>query len=321
MDGIQCSVTEMAEMHPVKLYLVGDTWGLRWGQQRKKYGDSPTISIDEQATANPLITSPAQVEHLLATQPLAKPALFIFHLSRCGSTLLAKLLAADPNCRVVIEPSYIGAFLRRSHHLNERRFQKLAAPLIRSCGLGANPDQKLVIKFQSHAIWRCAEIVKTIPDVPAVLLYRQPLEILSALAEEPPGFLQRPYDRFLCEQLKLTAKQISTLRAEEVAVEYLRSLLASASRSIGDFSRLTNYAELPSAVNELRTSLLHCPGVIDASTIQLISATHSKAPGRVFRSDSATKRSTASAYLRDAARSLATQITDWEVHRGPAANG
>ena len=86
--------------------------------------------------------------------------MLIFHCSRCGSTLLARLLEIDPANRVFLEPQALRQFL----HLNRMR---LPSPetrrdlriLLQSYGLEPSSGEKrLIFKLNSVAVHSLAAI-------------------------------------------------------------------------------------------------------------------------------------------------------------------
>src|SRR5690242_496587 len=46
-------------------------------------------------------------EALVAAKPARAPDGFIFHMSRCGSTLVAQMLASDPECLAISEAAIV----------------------------------------------------------------------------------------------------------------------------------------------------------------------------------------------------------------------
>ncbi|EJE52531.1 hypothetical protein PMI14_02742 [Acidovorax sp. CF316] len=110
------------------------------------------------------------------------PAAFIFHVSRCGSTLLTQALATSPQCIVMSEPPALNAFFRLHHRHPEhsggaRTLQRLVAAL----GQRRSPAERhLVIKFDCwHLPW-IPFVQAAFPGTPVVFLYREPSEVLAS---------------------------------------------------------------------------------------------------------------------------------------------
>lgn len=110
------------------------------------------------------------------------PAAFVFHVSRCGSTLITQALASLPQCIVMSEPPVLDAFFRLHHRHPEhsggaRTLQRLVAAL----GQQRSPAERhLVIKFDCwHLPWMPL-VQAAFPGTPTVFLYREPEEVLAS---------------------------------------------------------------------------------------------------------------------------------------------
>lgn len=110
------------------------------------------------------------------------PTALIFHVSRCGSTLLAQLLSQLTDSIVLSEVPFIDACLRRHFHSGnslENEAEALAA--IRFYAQPRRPgDRRVFLKTDSwhlhfHAFWN-----KHFPDTPRVFLYRHPAEVIRS---------------------------------------------------------------------------------------------------------------------------------------------
>jgi hypothetical protein len=114
------------------------------------------------------------------------PAGFIFHMSRCGSTLLAKALARTPNHIVIDEgtPLNDGVW----HYLtngwrepvaNQQDAFTIYKNLLLALGRQRAPDQqRYFVKFRSWNALFIDFITQVFPDVPCLFLYRDPVEVL-----------------------------------------------------------------------------------------------------------------------------------------------
>ncbi|MEY2880819.1 MAG: hypothetical protein RLZZ15_3199 [Verrucomicrobiota bacterium] len=138
-----------------------------------------------------LLYSIERLEGRLRAEPGQRPAAFIFHGGRCGSTLLARLFAAAGGARVFDEP---GAF----HDFRDARWRQLASAdsrralhaLIAAHGLGPVPGEaRLVMKFDSRAVLAVPALRACFPTVPFIYLLRSPREIVASVGAAPPGFL------------------------------------------------------------------------------------------------------------------------------------
>lgn len=116
----------------------------------------------------------------------APPDLLIFHLSRSGSTLLAQLLGLDSETTVLAEVPLIDQLLAAGKFDELRTVVHL---LRRNKG-------RLVIKTDSWHILHYETLRRIWPNVPAVVLYRHPAEILRSHRKLPgiqtiPGYLSK----------------------------------------------------------------------------------------------------------------------------------
>lgn len=118
----------------------------------------------------------------------------IFHLSRCGSTLLARLLACAPETLVLNEPDVVNSLLRIREA--EPRPTAKASPAIREAvrviAAGSHPDaRQIVIKTTSWNVFHARSLMATFPAARVVFLSREPAEILASLARRPPAWASR----------------------------------------------------------------------------------------------------------------------------------
>ncbi|NWD77544.1 sulfotransferase family protein [Pseudomonas gingeri] len=108
--------------------------------------------------------------------PAVAPSAFIYHASRCGSTLLGQMLAQLDSHIVLSEPPPLDRLLRDDLDPQERRAALqglLAAYGQRRCG----SEQALVIKLDAWNIGELPLLRECFPETPWLFLYRDPLEI------------------------------------------------------------------------------------------------------------------------------------------------
>lgn len=139
----------------------------------------------------------APLDELSAAENTVSPSGFIFHMSRCGSTLLARLLAALTGATLISEAPPIDAVLRA--HLGDAavsdaqriRWLRAIVGAIATSSAGNGP---LFIKFDAWSTLELPLIHRAFPQVPWVFLCREPLEVLRSHAAAPgshmvPGVL------------------------------------------------------------------------------------------------------------------------------------
>ena len=123
------------------------------------------------------------------------PTGFIFHAGRCGSTLLTRILARDRRHLVIgeaaahnqvwLELTNSGEVALTATEENKQVYKHLLLAMGRKRLPGYEAH---FIKFTSFNILFFNFISSVFPDVPAIFLYRKPLDILASYAKAPPGW-------------------------------------------------------------------------------------------------------------------------------------
>src|SRR5438445_5909861 len=131
---------------------------------------------------NRLFAHETPIEVLLdrcAAQPGIAPTAFIFHGSRCGSTLLAQMAAALPRTVVISEAPPVDHILR-AHASEDARIGWLQA-LVSALGQPRKGDEcHLFVKFDAWHVIDLALVQRAFPNVPCVFLYREPAAIIAS---------------------------------------------------------------------------------------------------------------------------------------------
>jgi hypothetical protein len=117
------------------------------------------------------------------------PTGFIFHSGRCGSTLLAKILARSRGNLVFSEAAphnQIWRILPR----DEARAIELYRNLVLAMGRKRVSSHRAhFIKFTSFNIVQFPFIRAAFPDVPALFLFRDRAAVVESFTRNPPGWL------------------------------------------------------------------------------------------------------------------------------------
>lgn len=126
------------------------------------------------------ITSLSRMLDWARKAEVTEPAAFIFHVSRCGSTMVARMLAACEENTVFSEVPFFDDILRILH-VQKYEDGNLLKEVIKLYSLPKNSTAKKVfIKTDSWHIMYYAEIRKMFPQVPFILLYRNPAEVVRS---------------------------------------------------------------------------------------------------------------------------------------------
>ena len=110
------------------------------------------------------------------------PTAFIFHISRCGSTLLSQLLSLNPENIVLSEVPLFDELLRSGHNKNN---MEAVLPLLRSAihfyaVKRATMNKRLFIKMDSWQIHFYKQFRALYPQTPFIFLYRRPDEVIRS---------------------------------------------------------------------------------------------------------------------------------------------
>ena len=112
----------------------------------------------------------------------------IFHMSRCGSTLLAQMFAAVPENCVSSEPEPLDGVTQWVHlagiepHLAGKAIRAIVAALGRDRG---NNATRHVIKLAPWQTFALPFMRSAFPDVNWVYLYREPVEVMVSAMHRP----------------------------------------------------------------------------------------------------------------------------------------
>ncbi|HEY2769722.1 MAG TPA: sulfotransferase [Solirubrobacteraceae bacterium] len=188
---------------------------------------------------------------LAAASPGLEPAGFIFHMSRCGSTLLAQMLAGLRSTLVLSEPPPLDTILRARDvipALPDAVAVDWLRWLVAALGQRRPPEQsRVVIKTDSWAIFQLPLIRRAFPNAACVFLYRDPVEVLVSQIERPgyqmvPGALPPGW-------FGLTPEEATTVSEIDYRAAVLGGVCEAAVRAAreGELTPIP-YTSLPGAV-------------------------------------------------------------------------
>ncbi len=260
-------------------------------------GDAPTCR-----------TPLARLEELAAATPGLPPAGFIFHLSRCGSTLVTQMLAALHRHSVLSEPSPVNHLLWPETPLGH---EELTADRLRwllaLLGRRWFPEEEaLFVKFDAWHTLDLPLIRRAFPDVPWVFVYRDPVEILvshvwSAGRHTIPGTLDP-------ERLGVGPPRWTEEGLRTHAAQVLARIAGAALEHLDGHGRLLHYHELPGALPGILRHFKTRADAREIATMLAVAARHSKEPGRSFTPDSALRQAQASPELRRIAETITGEV-------------
>jgi len=131
-----------------------------------------------------IITNLADVIEKSQDLDFVAPSSIIFHVSRCGSTLISQLLSLSEKNIVLAEPSIIDEIFCYSFEnpdFSEEKKMSAARAILQFWGQKrSGHEQHLFLKTDCWHLYFYETIRKMYPDVPILLMYRNPLEILHS---------------------------------------------------------------------------------------------------------------------------------------------
>lgn len=125
------------------------------------------------------------------------PSGFVFHISRCGSTLFAKALARSPSHVVITQggPLQRGFWATLTDDWRKpldatpkalQMFRNLVLAMTRP----RRPEQMVsFVKFISWNVLYADFVAAAFPDVPSLFLYRDPVEVIASVMNETTAVL------------------------------------------------------------------------------------------------------------------------------------
>lgn len=127
------------------------------------------------------ITSVSRLLEWSAKIDAAEPAAFIFHISRCGSTMVAQLLSMRNEHIVLAEVPFFDELFRMPQTKDYKNTDLFKAALKFYSQKKKIFEKKVFIKTDSWHIMFHKEIREMFPAVPFFLLYRRPDEVVRSL--------------------------------------------------------------------------------------------------------------------------------------------
>jgi hypothetical protein len=255
-----------------------------------------------------------QLENTLDSVP---PTGFIFHSSRCGSTLVANACRAITNSIVLSEANAVDKLVARfitdapEGTVKESIYSVFLRGVVHALGQRrTGSEQHLFVKFACCSFAQIERITRIWPRVPWVFLYRDPVEtIVSNLSNLPPWLVDNDR-RVLAAITGASTAEVAEMKLEELCARTIGSFFLTAHRVAGANSMLVNYNQLTvPVISSVLRFFKVSPSADELSAIERGSRVYSKEVSgtRTFVGDSATKRELASELIREMAATWALE--------------
>jgi hypothetical protein len=233
-----------------------------------------------------------------------RPTGFIFHSSRCGSTLVANACRAVSNSIVLSEANAIDKLIARfitdaDNPVKESLYSVFLRGVVHALAQRRTEDVRhLFIKFACCSFAQLERIKRIWPNVPWLFLYRDPVEtIVSNMRDVPPWLIDN--DRRVLSSL---IGDDSEMSLEELCARTIGALYSTAYKLADANSMLLNYKQLsvPVIANVLNFFKVDL-STEELETIARTTKAYSKeASGtRAFVADTDTKQRLASDLVRE----------------------
>lgn len=258
---------------------------------------APARYMDREARR---VTALANLAALTAGRPAVPPAGFVFHISRCGSTLISRMLAAQPRHLVLSEAPPLDAVVRATEagELSEAEGVPALRAMLHLLGLPRFGEERLFVKWDSWSIRSFPLIRKAFPEVPWIFVYRDPVEVLVSHQrlrgqQMVPGWLE-PALLGVTEQELPPAEDLDT---------YAGLVLRQFLRAGGEYCEAAGglpipYRALPEVFGREIVGHFGVPFGEEERRLAETAAVHAKEPTQPFRPDGARKQAAASPALR-----------------------
>ena len=244
-----------------------------------------------------------------------QPTGFIFHSSRCGSTLVANACRAINNSIVLSEANaidkLIARFITDPGEVKTSLYSVFLRGVVHALAQRRTGNEEhLFIKFGCCSLAQIEQINRIWPNVPWLFLYRDPVEtIVSNLKDVPPWLLDTDR-RVLASIVGKSPDEVAEMSLEELCARTIGSLFSTAHRLANDGQLLLNYKQLSvPVISSVLRFFKVSPSATELETIEHGSQNYSKevSAQRKFVADTEAKQTFASGAVREAAARWAVE--------------
>lgn len=268
----------------------------------------------ERGLSLPLITDFDELIRLEKISDSLPPSGFIFHSSRCGSTLVANSCRALEGALVVAEAPVLDKLISRFFtDTDEAGTKELLYSVLLKCAVSAlgqrrfGNERHYFIKFAAASILQFRRIRRIWPTVPALFLYRDPVEVIvSNLLNTPEWMSIESNPTTSAAIVGVSEEDLASLSPEEFCARALGRFYSAAASAQDENSLLCNYDKL-SADTLLQLMKFFRVSITreESDRIRQNASMYSKDFSRTFRADGDLKRANASERVREMAKQWA----------------
>lgn len=299
---------------PIRLYAHEQRIMVDWAM----LGDAPLLEPFYQDSLSPLLRQPfhnafrrqTTLQTLLNwhVQSPGLPAdLLVFHVSRCGSTLIAQALAQSPQHLVLSEAPPVDFLVRTAREqglLSDAQtvlaLQAWLSAWAQRSDPTSPPLQAVTLKLDSWNTAQATLLSQAWPQALRTMLTREPLSVLVSQMQERAFYLVPGAMGPLFGPTGLSPLEQATLPPEQYSAHIIGRTYADMLREAQPASDLIlDHAELPDAFDaQLLPRLRWQASPTERQAMRARLSQHGKRPHMTFSSDTTSKLSAASPSLR-----------------------
>lgn len=157
-----------------------------------------------------------------------EPSGFIFHMGRCGSTLVSRLLATSERALVIAEPDPLVGLLDFPESVTDEERRKWLRALVTVLGRRRREtERRYLLKLTSFHVLRLDLFAEVFPATPWMYVIRAPEEVLRSVVAQPTGYaLLQQTPMAVARYLGLRPVEVALMKREEFVARFLARMLA-----------------------------------------------------------------------------------------------
>jgi hypothetical protein len=217
--------------------------------------------------------------------PSVVPSGFIFHISRCGSTLISNALRTGDSVTCLSELPVITSIVYQNvggiergskEELRRTCLSALDAVFRIYANVCSGGGQRLIVKFTSWNLMAVGAIRSLFPSVPSIIVIRKPVEVIVSNLGSPAAFMGFKNRPLLAASLLGCATSVSDA---EFCAQVLGQLFKAASRVVDSGCRVVDYENLGAARLCQIGELFGIPLAFGSAQLDAVLRRYSKDPG------------------------------------------
>jgi hypothetical protein len=291
------TLSELRRWTPVALNLNDPEPSIDWCDMTGErfsdpFFDETVARLVQNGQGRSIVRTPLGALFELDEAPSLEPCGLIFHVGRCGSTLVGRLLSLVPGVVTVLEARPINNFLEADlARFDESAQVQILQRLVRALGrVRFGDERRLVIKLSSWNVRKVALFRRAFPAAPIIWVQRRPVEVMASMLKDPPAWLAvRNHPAKAAQFFGFDPAVVAGVDGFEFAARLLASMLDAAAESD---AWVIDYDDLPGAVPDIVAPLFGIDiNTTDRAAMEEQARYHSKSTGAVpFTDDSERKR-------------------------------